>query len=200
MVKYRSNRGFTVIETLIAIGLSISIGLVISQTFFDGWQSQLTQEAYSELQRSSRFTIDEISEQVWNASTVVSATTLNGTTHTSDSDTLVLRLPPLDGSNNILTGDDFIIISKNGSRVERLVSPLGASTRSSWQTPLGLSLENSVLLFQYYNAAGSELTPGTHDLTAARKIKATVTTSRTADGRTINRSLETTIILRNKGI
>ncbi len=200
MASIRIKRGFTVIETLIAIGLSISIGLVISQTFFDGWQSQLTQEAYSELQRASRFTVDEISEQVWNASTVISATTLNSTTYTSDTDTLVLRLSPLDGSNNILTGDDFIIINKNGARVERLVSPLGGSMRSSWQSPLGLSLENSVLLFQYFNAAGNELVPGTDDLTAARKIRASVTSARTADGRTITRSLETTVILRNKGI
>lgn len=200
MASIRIKRGFTVIETLIAIGLSISIGLVISQTFFDGWQSQLTQEAYSELQRASRFTVDEISEQVWNASTVISATTLNSTTYTSDADTLVLRLSPLDGSNNILTGDDFIIIDKNGARVERLVSPLGGSMRSSWQSPLGLSLENSVLLFQYFNAAGNELVPGADDLTAARKIRVTATSARTADGRTITRSLETTVILRNKGI
>lgn len=200
MGRVRVQPAFTVIETVIAMGISIAIGLVISQTFFDGWQSQLTQEAYSELQRASRFTIDEVSEQVWNASTVTSAVTLNSTTYTSDTDTLVLRLPPLDNTNTILIGDDYIIFDKNGARIERLISPLGSSVRANLQTPLSLNLEASTLLFQYYNAAGNELTPGTHDLTATRKIKATVTTARTANGRTISRTLDTTVILRNKGI
>lgn len=193
------HRGFTAIEVLIAIAISTVIGLVISQSLLKGWQAQISQEAYSDLQRAGRFTLDEMTGQIWNATTVVSGTTINGTVYTSGAETIVLHLEPLDADGDILSGDDYLVFRKNGSRIERLVGAAGASKRADWQTPLSLNQEVSALTLRYYDAAGTELVPGSGDLTTARKITVSVTSSRTQGSRTISRPLEATAILRNKG-
>lgn len=193
-------RAFSLIELLVAIAMSMIIGLVISQSFFNGWQTQISQETYGELQRAGRFTLDEISRQIWNATTVVNAVTINATTYTSGAETLVLRLPPLDSNGDIITGDDYLIFDENGPTIERLVSPHGSSVRASWRSPLSLHKETGDITIQYYNAAGSELIPSTNDLTSARKLRVTIDSTRISGGRTYNRQLDTTVILRNKGI
>jgi hypothetical protein len=195
-----AKKGFSVIELLVAIGISIAIGLVIAQTFFNGWQTQLSQENYTEMQRAGRFTLDEISREIWNASAVVSAVTIDTTTYTSGAETLVLRLPPLDSDHNIITGDDYIVFRENGARIDRLISANAGSVRLSWASPLSLHQETGDLTFQYYDAANNELVPGTNDLTTARKLKVTVDSTRVVGSRTYSRQLDTTVILRNKAL
>jgi len=197
-VANRLRNGFSLIETLVAISISITVGIVISQSFFNGWQTQLSQETYGELQRAGRFTLDEISKQIWGASTIVSAITLNSVTYTSGADTVVLRLPPIGGNDEIVTGDDYLIFNENGTVIERLVSAHAGSTRASWHSPLSLHRETGNLLIQYYNSAGNELIPGTNDLTAARKLRVTIDSTRDLAGRTYSRQLEATVVLRNK--
>lgn len=196
----RRRVGFSLIETLVAIAISIVVGIVISQSFFSGWQAQLSQETYGELQRAGRFTLDEMTEQIWNASTVVGATTINATTYASDAETLILRLPPLDGDGDIITGDDYIVFNENGPTIERIVGPHASSVRAAWHSPLSLHKETGNISFQYYNAAGVELIPGTNDLTAARTLRVTIYSTRVSGTRTYNRQLETAVVLRNKGI
>ncbi len=192
--------GFTVLESLVAIAISISVGLVISQSLADGWKAQVAHEAYGELQRAARFSLDEMTKQIWGASSVISATTINSTTYTSDSDTLVLRLPPIDSGGTIVTGDDYIVFEKDNAALLRLMSAHGTSVRANYYSPLTVHSEVGALAIQYYNAAGAELLPGTHNLTAARRIKLTLTSRRIVNDRTITRSFDTTVILRNKAV
>ncbi len=198
MANLAIRRSFTLIETLVAMSISITVGIVISQTFYDGWRAQLNQETYSELQRSSRVSLDEMGRQIRNATSVVSAITIGGQAYTSDQDTIILRLPPLDTNNTILIGDDYLVFEKNETRHERLISPLASSVRASQHTPLTLNPNVGEIVIRYYDVAGVELIPGTNNLTSARTIKISLTSTRTVADRTFNRQLESTTILRNK--
>lgn len=198
MANFSPPRGFTLIETLVAMSISIVVGVVISQAFYDGWKAQLNQETYSELQRDSRTSLDEMGRQIRNATSVISAVTINGQAYSSDQDTLVLRLPPLDVNNAIIVGDDYLVFEKNGDRQERLVGPFASSVRASLHTPLTLNPNVGEIIIRYYDVAGVELLPGTNNLTSARTIKISLTSSRTTPDRTFSRKLESTTILRNK--
>lgn len=197
-----AKRGLTLIELLITIGISVVITGVVAASFINGWGAQVSQEIYSELQRSARFTVDEVSNQTWNASTVISSLSNNGTTYHSDSSTLILRLPPLDANNDIITGDDYIIFRKSGNIIERLVIAAPSSIRASFTTPLTLNKDSGALHFKYYNAAGIELLPDPNNdnLSPSRRLQVVVESSRVNAGRTYTREIEATVLLRNRGI
>lgn len=180
--------------------MSLVVAGVLAESFIGGWRAQLSQEIYGELQRQSRFSLDEMTKEFWNATTVTSSVVIGGTTYTSDADTIVLRLPPLDSSDTILAGDDFMVFNQNGTETERLISPDASSVRAGLKTPLGLNHDTNILEFRYFDAAGTELVPGVNNLTTARKIITTVQSSRVNAGRTFQRELKSTVILRNKGV
>lgn len=198
--KAPTKHAFTIIEVLIASAISLTVIGVISESFIGAWNVQRSQEAYGELQRASRFSLDEMSKQMWNATSVTSSIVINDVTYASGANTIVLRLPPLDNDHNIITGDDFLVFHLNGTKTERLVSPNGSSLRASLQSPLTLNNNTALLQFRYFNAAGAELIPGTNDLSPARTVTITVRSSRTVGSRSYVRELETTVLLRNKAI
>lgn len=195
-----AKRGFTLIEVLIAAAMGIIVTGVVAESFFGSWQAQRSQEIYSELQRASRSSLDEISKQTWNATSVTSSTILGGTTYTSGVSTLVLRLPPLNNNGDIITGDDYLIFQQNGANTVRLISPNASSTRANLTTPITINRDTELLEFQYFNAAGTELIPGVNDLTSTRTITMTAQSSRTLGSRIYKREIKSTILLRNKAV
>lgn len=195
-----AKRGFSLIELLVAVSISTVILGVFVQSLIGGWNAQNSQEVYSQLQRGARDTIDEVSKYGWGATTVVSSTTSGAVTYTSDASTVVLRLPPLDANGDIIVGDDYIVIRQNGTLTERIIIANPNSTRIALRSPLNLNRDTGSLTFKYYNAAGVELIPGTNDVSPARELTVTIVTSRTVGARTYSRQIETTIMLRNKGI
>lgn len=193
--------GFSLIELLVVLAVFGIIASVFSSTFLDSWYSQLVQQAYGELQRKSRFTVDEITHQARSASSVITSTTFSGTTYTSTSSSLVIRLAPIDANDNQLTGDDYLVFRRNpttSTKTERLVIPNGSSQRASWPFALRLNDETSALQIRYYNSVGTELTPGSSDLTQTKRLTVLSRSSRSLRGRTYTREIETTVSLRNK--
>ncbi len=196
--------GFTLIELLVVIAISTGVLGVMSESFIDGWQAQLSQQTMSELQQGSRLTVDEISKQA-RASTTVVSTISDGlsNTYSSSANSLVLRLPPIDGNEKIIAGDDYLIfrINPNDSKkTERIIIASAGSQRVGTTSPLSLNLDTENLTVRYFNGAGIELVPGTDDLAPARKIQIISESARTTNGRLHQRAIEASVNLRNKGI
>lgn len=192
--------GLTLIEVLLAMGLSLIIAGVVGAVFFDSWKAQIGQEAYTELQQKSRQAVDEISSQVQTASGVVASVTSGSTTYTTNANTVVLKMPSLDVNNNILSGTDYIVFRRRPAatnNLERIVIADAASSRTSLRTPLILNDRTTTLEFQYYNLAGSELVPGTGDLTTSESLFVHVVSSKLVNGRTLVREIDNTVHLRN---
>jgi len=193
-------RGFTLVELLTTVAIMSIVMAVMAQSFLGSWNAQLSQEIMSELQRSARLTLDEMTKQTWNATTVVSSISSGGTSYTSTANSVALRLPPMDANNTIITGDDHLVFRQDNRRIERRVIPGSGSIRAGWKTPLTLNDDTGTLTIKYYNSAGLELVPGNDDLSSARKLALTIRTTRTHGGRTYERELAATIMLRNKGL
>lgn len=196
--------GFTLIELLTVIAISTVVLGVMSESFIDGWQAQLSQQTMSELQQSSRQTVDEVSKQIRSSTTVVSTfTDTLGNNFTSSGNSIVLRLPPIDNNETIISGDDYIIFRVNPAdpkKTERIIFANSGSKRADITTPLSINLDTEDLLIRYFNASGIELTPGTDDLAPTRRIEVASNSSRTTNSRLHQRSMEASVNLRNKGI
>ncbi len=195
-------RGFSLIEVLVVCSILIVVLDVVASSLIGGWRSEQSQELANHLQRSSRSTVEELSRQTLQSSSVMTSTTdaLTGTTYTSSSSQLVLRLSPLDASNNILSGDDFMIFRidpNNSSRVERItLSTTG--TRSTGVKSVTINTEAGAITFRYFNTAGVELSPANADLSTTKKVIIKVQTTGTTFSRTLTQSFEEAVLLRNK--
>jgi prepilin-type N-terminal cleavage/methylation domain-containing protein len=193
-------RAFTLIELLVAMGAGVIVSGVIAASLVGGWRAQLSQETYSELQRSARLTLDEITKQVQSASSIVSMLESNGTTYQSGGSTVILRLPPLNADNDIIEGDDYIIFRQTTATIERLIIADANSSRAALAPKLTLNHDAGLLGVKYYNAAGDELIadPNQDNISPSRRLEVTVRSSRLSAGRTFSREIDSMIMLRNK--
>ena len=193
--------GFTLIELVIVAMVSTIVLTVLSSTFLDSWYTQISQQTNVELQRQTRFVVDEIDRQGRGASSVVNSVIVSSVTYTSTASTLVIRLAPLDNNNDQITGDDYFVFRRNPvntTSTERLVLPDGSSQRLNLMTPLTLGNETAQLQFRYYNEQGTELIPGTDNLALTDKVEATNQATRVFRGRTYSRESQITFKLRNR--
>jgi len=203
MVKRRP--GFTLIEVLTTTVISTVVALVIALTFNQAWTSYANGQDISQLERDNRQTLSQITDLARLAFRVVATVTINGSTYTSDGTNVVLRLNPIDGNGTFLTsGDDYVVLRRrpgSPATTERLVLTTNAGgIRAAWPTSLILNNYTSVFTVKYYNAFGTELIPGTDDLTTAKELTFQSRITKTTGSKTNTQLLEASVYLRNKGL
>lgn len=193
--------GFTLIEVLMVMGTSITVALVIGLTFTQAWKAHINQQDIEEIQRLNRQTMEEMSRIARAATTVTASVSDGTTTYNSDASSLVLRLAPINSSNDILLGDDYIIFRRRTDTptiIERVVIANAAGIRDSWPDTSVLNRYTSNFTVKYYNSGGTELVPGVGDLTTTKKLVFTTQATKQSGTNTASRDLESTIFLRNR--
>ncbi len=196
-----AKRGFTLVELIVAAGISIILLGVTGEVFIRGWRSYTFSQNASEMQRQLRDTVNYAVATAERAATVASDVTINGTTYVSGANVVVFRALPISINGEIIAGDDYMVIGqRNGAPTitEAVVSAAANSTRSSLPAQRVLTNLNSSLVVHYYRLNGTELTPGTDDLTAARTVKFVEVVSTVSGSVTSSRTLQATVFLRNK--
>jgi prepilin-type N-terminal cleavage/methylation domain-containing protein len=200
-VNLKQNKpGLTIIELLVAMTISVIVAGVVSAIFINAWRAHISQEDYTELQQKSRLSIDEITNTIKVASGVLVSHTANSTTYVTSADTLVLKTPSIDANNLVLTATDYFIfrIDPNDStRLQRIVIADPTSARASLPGSYNLNDRMGSLSFTYYDATG-ELALGVDDVTATTNINIEITSQKVSHGRTISRSIDNRVYLRNK--
>jgi len=192
--------GVTVIELLVAVGTSLIISSVLSAVFVNSWKAQISQEAYTELQQKGRNAVDEISAALKVGSGIEASITSGLDTYQTTASSIVIKTPSIDNLNNILVSDDYYIFRLNPSdntKLERIVVADASSSRVSLQTPLTLNDVTGSLTFTYLDSTGTEIAPGVGNVANSTAVDFILINEKLAQGRTISRSLDNKVYLRN---
>lgn len=186
----KATKGFTLLETIIYISISIMMIVVISEIFVN--QSSLGQKRtfQSDVERSSGAGIEVIKTASQGAMSVVLSRSFGGTAYTSDEDTLILQLPSIDASDNIISGSyDYMVffIDPSDSTLLKITTEAAAGSVRGSNTRIVSNFVSSVE-FRYNKVNVADST----------SIDATITASRTLGTHVFSAKATAKVNLRNK--
>lgn len=178
--------GFSLVETVIIIGIStvafialVNLFLVFNSLY--GYQRALMGTA-----GSASTSMNALEASVLPADQVLASHTFSGTTHSSATTTLVLELPTVDSSGNLVgTSKDYVVVYASSTTLYLLTESAAGSTRVSGRTQLTTML-NSVS-FTYDHS----------DFTKVTNVIADVQTQTQYKTQTLHNHLRERLYLRN---
>ncbi len=184
----RPNRqtGFTLIELLIVLAIS-SVLLIGLMTLFD-WHNKVFvfEQADVKATGSARNSLNNMTEYIAQGTFVMAWRTVNGTTYTTDNDTLVLELPSLSNTGNFIAGSyDYVVFYLSNGSLYQVTDFNASSTRTKTDKKLAENVQTFSLTYD------------TVDPTQASTIAIDLQTSEPARGTTVSAHVTDTILLRN---
>ena len=169
-------RGFTLIEVLVLIVVSVVALLALVNLFLIFNSIYGYQQAFIATAGSAGKAMNALEASVLPADAVLASRTVGGTLYTSATTTLVLELPSVDGSGNLVTGaKDYIVFYTASTTLYRLVSANAQSARISGTTILSTTL--SALSFTYDNTDFTKVTKVTTDIQTQKQFKTQILSS-----------------------
>lgn len=186
----KKTKGLSLLETVIYTFIGILIIIVISEIFVN--QSNLGQKrtSQSDLEKSAGSGIENIKTAVQGARTVVLSRPFGNIAYTSDEDTLILEIPSVNGSGNIISGSYdymvFFIDPLDSSLLKATTEPATGSARPGNTRIISSSV--STVEFRYNKV-------NTVDSTA---LDATIITSKTLGTGVLAAKAHAKVNLRNK--
>lgn len=169
-------RGFSLIEATIVMGISATALIALVNLFLLFNSTYGYQQAFLSAAGSSGAAINAIEAAVLPASQVLASRDFSGTTYSSATTTLVLELPAIDSSGNILVGvRDYIAFYASSTTLYRLTQAGAGSVRPSGIKQLSTTL--NTLSFTYDDADFTKVTNVSVDLRTQARFK-----QQTADG------------------
>ncbi len=191
----RANRGFTLVEVLIALGLStIVLGLVFS-IYIGQQRNFLVGNSYINIHQDARMAMDWMAKDIrWGIELLPS----HGAYSTSNS-CVVLKIPSIDSAGDVIDIDndhDYLIYKLNTSdpsKLERTIDAKdGVSSRADETRTVAENI--SSLTFSYNGTGLSSVA----DLSTVTDIETALTTFTTVPPVSLSDRLNTTVMLRNK--
>jgi len=150
-MNYLHTRGFTLIETIIVIALSVSMLIVLSLLIRSFNNSYLYEQSSALSAESVRSIIREIESLTAVADHVLQSHVFSGTTYTSSSAVLILEIPSIDSSGTVISNTyDYAVFYTNGTNAYRILEANASSKRTSGTKQLSSTV--SSLTFSYDNA------------------------------------------------
>lgn len=192
MMRYNYHtRGFTVMETLIVVAVSVVlifafINLYIGyDTLFSAEEVRLT------ARESASVVVSTLYDAALQADTILASRTVAGSLYTTGADTLVLELPAITSSGDVIAETfDYVAFYVSGTGVYRVLEANAASSRVSGITQLTAVLDPSPSAFV--------LGYDTADVTEATRIDISVTTTAQSGHQNSQSHLEQSVYIRNK--
>jgi Tfp pilus assembly protein PilW len=187
MKKKGSNKlGFSLIETIIASAIMILALGAFSVLYINFSKSYSRQQTEISIGDSARAVAKEIQSAALQANHIIASYTFSGTLYSTDQHTVVLEIPSIDGSGNIVSGKhDYAVFYQTGKNLNKIFEADAASSRSSSQSQLSDAV--STLTFTYNNP----------DLSLASKIDTNLQMQTISRGQTVSYDLHQEIYLRN---
>jgi hypothetical protein len=172
-----------VVSTAVVIYIMVAFLVIYSNydKFFNRQQIQIN------IGNSGREVVKELQNAALQSDKILVSQTISGTTYTTGVQTVVLELPSIDGSGNIVSGKyDYAVFYLTGKNFYRRVQVDAASSRHSSLNKISDAV--ATLTFTYDNA----------NLALAAKIDTDMQLQASSGKDTISYHLHQEIYLRNK--
>ncbi len=183
----RFARGFTLVETLIVVAVVAILGGAIASMWIGYNNFFAVEEAQVDAAGSAARVVSHVETAAMQASGVVASHTFSGTTITSTSTALVLQLPSIDSSGNIISNAyDYVAFYASSTDAYEATDPAAGSTRVAGTVALSDALQS--LAFNYYAVP----------LTDATSTRIDISTSVSLLHGSATDHLAETVYLRNK--
>lgn len=182
-------RGITLVETLVAVTILIVIGVALAQTTIITLDISSRQSRSYALETNASILLKTFNDNFGHASGIELARTFGATAYTSSSTTLILRIPALDSSHDIISGVyDYIVFFRDPvdtTHIKYTIDAGAGSIRTSGTKTL--TTNNSVLTFRY-NA---------QDIVSANRISIALEQTQTHRNTTLTTTGWTSLFLHN---
>ena len=167
---------FTLIETVIVIALSASIVVALTFLLFTFNKASSYGKISSQSYASASTLLREIESLALPANAVLETHSFSGTTYTSTATSLVLELPSIDGSGNVITNaHDYVAFYAVGTNAYRLLEKDATSARVAGTVLLSSTL--SAFSFAYDDADFVQVRTITVDIQTQAQVKEEVVTN-----------------------
>lgn len=186
MRKSKKISGFTLVEVLVAVAITSIFAGVITGVFISARNAFISNSAALEVHGANRLAMDWIVRDIKWANQTVPSVTISGTTYTTGINRLVLSVPGIDASGDIIEGVfDAVVYALNGTDLIRVVSPNAVSGSGSNRLASNYTIANNVNMLQFALNADN--------------IGITVNTRRTVlNSRVLSDTLTTAVSFRNE--
>lgn len=155
-----SSRGVGLMEAVVTIGIMTMVLVMVADVFAVNNNLVALSLGRADNDNGAVLALKRLGELARGAGGVVSSQTINGTAYVSSSTVLVLKLPTIDPSNNIISGSyDYIAFYRDSTDATKIytdLAPAAGSVRVSGKKLL--TAYNQTLAFSYNNAAISQAT------------------------------------------
>jgi len=182
-------RGVSVMETISVIGIMTMILVMVAQMFSSGYNIYFLQGARIDAEVGAVLATRAISEATRGAMEVEASSVINGTTYTSDGDTLVLKLPSVNSSNDIIAGSFdhmAVFIDPSNSKLVKTATQIATNSKRPSGTRL-ITGSNLTLAFHYNEPT----------ITDSTRVQAYLVNTQTRRTTTVTAKSWTAIFLRN---
>lgn len=163
-------RGFSLIETLIVTAISTCMILTLSFVIYQLNGSVAYQQAVAQSSGSASMIMREIESLTVPADAVLETHTFPSATYTSSATTLVLEIPSIDSSGNVIANTyDYAAFYTVGTNAYRLLTANAASKRASGTKQLSSTVTS--LTFTYNNTDFAQASAVTTDIQTQAHVK-----------------------------
>lgn len=180
-------RGLTLIEMLVTIALISLLLLGVFEIYYSFSKTYTKQNASMDVAISAARIVDEVNEMGLQARSVLASHTINGSAYSTGTSTLVLQLPAVSGSGDVVSNTyDYAVFYQSGTSAYVSMDADAASSRKDVTRTLTSVLGS--LTFTYDNG----------DPSLSNSILVDVTTHSTTSQQSFDTHLTHTVYLRNK--
>lgn len=159
----KNNRGVTLIETMVGLAISALLVVILSYCLIIVLRLNEAQKTISALTSSTDRGIYRISSSIQQSSQILTSAVISGTTYTTSSTVLVLKIPTINSSGQIISGSyDTVVYRRNPSdlsELQEITDAQSGSQRFDGTHLIARFVTN--LLFRYNNSDYSSASAAT---------------------------------------
>ncbi len=188
--RLRAAAGLSLVEMMVVIGVMTFLLLIITQIFALNYDIFAKQSKRTDNEVGAILAAKTISQMARGALNVEASRTIGGTLFTSSASQLVLKMPAVDASNNIIVNSfDYVAFYRSPTQTTKIMAVTEAAAGSVRKTNTRLITDyNTAMVFRYNNPVPA----------SADRVSMLVINTQSQRGITLTTKGWTSIFLRNR--